>query len=161
SSLVATRLKGGDFSSPLATLESFMASMNEAYRIAQEAQAALEATPPAMTRAEAKEADASARLLIAQAVSAFDLSEVPEAQREDYGIERALMLKEVLDRVALPPVDSVPGETEIIEPQDLDEPYRWRLPGTEIEIERMEQGERVGEFLFDQVTMAALPQMYD
>ena len=160
SSLGATRLKGGDFSSPLATLESFMASMNEAYRIAREAQAALEATPPTITMVQARDADERARLLIAQAVSAFDLSEVPPAQREDFGIERALMLKEVMDRIALPPVDAVPGETEIIEPEDLDEPYRWRLPGTEIEIERMEQGNRVGEFLFDQVTMAALPEMY-
>ena len=161
STLVATRLKGGDFSSPLATLENFMASMNEAYRIAWEAQAALDATPPAITRAQARDADERAKLLIAQAVSAFDLSGIPPAQREDFGVERALMLKEVLDRIALPPVDSVPVETEVIEPADLDEPYRWRLPGTEIEIERMEQGDRVGEFLFDRVTVAALQEMYD
>ena len=160
SSILATRLKGGDFSSPLATLESFLASMNDAYRIAQDAQAALDATPPQITLAEAREADERARLLIEQAVSAFDLSEIPMAQREDLGIERALMLKEVLDRLALPLIDAVPGETEIVEPEDQDDPYRWRLPGTEIEIERIEDGDRVGEFLFDQTTVAALPGMY-
>lgn len=160
STLLALRLKGGDFSSPLATLESFMASMNEAYRIKETAQAALEAEPPEMTIAEAREADTQARLLIAQAISAIDLSEIPPAQRADLGIERALMLKEVLDRIALPPVDSVPGEAEIVEPDNADEPYRWRIAGTEIEIERMESGPRVGEYLFDQVTVEALPGMY-
>lgn len=159
-SLLASRLKGGDFSSPLATLESFMASLNEAYRIAGNAQSALLAAPPEITVAEARDLEDQAWQLIAQAVSAFDLSGVPPARREDLGIERALMLKEILDRVALPPVDDVPGQIEIIEPGDQDEPYRWRLSGTEIEIERMEEGDRAGEFLFDQVTLEALPGMY-
>ncbi len=48
--------------------------------------------------------------LARRALLTLDLSQLPPHVAEDRGIEAALMLKEVLARIALPPIDEIPGE---------------------------------------------------
>ncbi|KPQ09779.1 MAG: MscS family membrane protein [Saliniramus fredricksonii] len=157
---IATRLGGVRMTSPRNTLEAFMANMNAAYAIAMAAQAAHDADPPAITREQARIAQAKADNHLRQASSVFDLSQVPAVLRRDTGIEAALLLKEVLDRMPLPRIDTIPNAVDLAD-LEPDQAYRWRLPGTAIEIERMQTGPDAGNFLFDANSVALLPANYE
>ena len=64
-----------------------------------------------------------------------------------------MLLKEVLDRLELPPVDAVPDRGTVAVALVRDASYRWSIPGTRIAIEHIQEGERAGEFLFDAATV--------
>jgi MscS family membrane protein len=162
------RLKPVDTSSPRATLEGFLDSMNRAYALVMEAEAALEADPPTMTREDAREAERMASYLLRRATVALDLSQVPSALREDTGEEAALLLKEVLDRVLLPPIDSVPSAQMVASARAGalgafvrgTGPLRWRIPNTEIEIVETTEGAHPGQFLFGAATVERIRDDY-
>ncbi len=134
--LVEHPLRPPDTSSPQGTLRSFVTNLEEAYRIAGE--------PGATGSVGALE----------RAVSCLDLSQTPPELREDVGVESALMLKEVLDRLALPPLDEVPGG-------GAEMPLAWTLPHTPITIRRVAEGPRAGEYLFAPETVARAGEFYD
>lgn len=80
-----------------------------------------------------------------------------DLQSHEGRLRLALALKEVLDRVPLPPPDAIPDEAALLaQSQD-----RWRVPGTEIEIRRMDSGDRMGEWLFSAPTVERLTDFYD
>ena len=128
-------LRPADTSNPRSTLEGFLNSVNRAYALVMEADAALTATPPTMTRQEARAADNAAANLLVHAMHTLDLSQVPEALREDTGTEATLQLKEILDRMVLPAPDIVPDALMVATMRkEANGPVRWRYPDTEIEI---------------------------
>jgi MscS family membrane protein len=155
------RLTGIDASSPRSTLEAFLYSVNEAYRIAMDAEAALNESPPAMTMEEARDANDRASDLMRRAGTSFDLSDVPEARRDDAAIEAALLLKEILDRVMLPPIEAVPDGSVVAAEAVYGVPYRWRLPDLSVEIEQILEGDRAGDFLFSKDTVDSLRETYE
>jgi MscS family membrane protein len=161
SKLFRSRLKRIDTTSPRATLEGFLDSVNRAFAIANQAEAALQADPPTMTHEEALEADRLAKNYMARALSTLDLSEVPEAYRQDVGLETALQLKEVLDRNLLPPFESIPGEIRVRSRGPNAKPLIWRYPNTEIEIVQIPEGENQGRFLFKAKTVRLIPTYYE
>lgn len=144
-------------SSPRATVQSLLEATAEAYRISEETGEG-RLTLPALERA----------------AQTMNLSQVPPTLQESVGIESALLLREVLDRIELPPLDEIPGRAAV-EAASVDttleslrtllapgeeaafpggEPLgSWRVPGTQIEIERVEQGPREGEYLFSPQTV--------
>jgi MscS family membrane protein len=160
-------LRPADTSSPRSTLEGFLESVNRAYRVTHEADAALEATQPKMTREEAREMERTAGNLLRHAVHTLDLSQIPRVLREDVGIESALRLKEIFDRMELPPIETVPDAQMVAAEQAgrpssrMDEPVRWRFPDTEIEIVEIMDGERQGQFLFSSGTVARIGDYYN
>lgn len=161
-SRIRSRLKSIDASSPRALLQQFLASVNAAYALMMEADAALSTDPPTITRAQALEIERKAGLLIERAVGTLDLSEVPEALRQDVGLETALMLKEVLDRVPLPPIESIPGARGIEAQRASGKgPIRWLFPNTDIEIAELTQGPQAGEFRFSEGTVHLAADNYD
>jgi len=96
----------------------------------------------------------------------LNLSEVSRVLRPKVALERALLLKEVLDRVPLPPFEAVPGAptaTESAEagPTARSETVRWTVPYTEITIARVEEGPRAGEYLFTPETVASVRGYYE
>lgn len=158
---IRNRLKPVDTSSPRSTLAGFLDSINRAYALVIEADAALTATPPTMTMQEAREVDIAAAKLLQRAVHTLDLSQVPEVLRDDIGSETALQLKEILDRMRLPPVDSVPDARMIaVAREQADGPIRWRYPNTEIEIVELTEGAQQGQFLFSADTVARTGDFY-
>jgi MscS family membrane protein len=158
---IRNRLKPVDTSSPRSTLAGFLDSINRAYALVIEADAALTATPPTMTMQEAREVDIAAAKLLRRAVHTLDLSQVPEVLRDDIGSETALQLKEILDRMRLPPVDSVPDARMIaVAREQADGPIRWRYPNTEIEIVELTEGAQQGQFLFSADTVAHTGDFY-
>ncbi len=160
---VRNRLLPIDASSPLSTLEGFLDSVNRAHVLVKEAGGALRSDSPGLGRDEARAMEAQADNLLQRAVGALDLREVPAALRHDVGIEAALKLKEILDRIPLPPLESVPGGERVEAHRKVfdNAPLRWRIPNTEIEIIEITEGERAGDFLFAARTVRLLPSYYE
>jgi MscS family membrane protein len=147
---VYQRLEPVNTTSPRTTLNGFLESLNRAYALVMEADAALRSHPPTMSREEARALERRASRLLQRAVDALDLRRIPPALRQEAGEEAALMLKEVLDRMVLPPLDAVPDERKVAAARDGllgpflqgDGPLRWRIPNTEIEIIEISEGDR-------------------
>ena len=87
----------------------------------------------------------------------IDLSTVAQASRREIGIDTTADLLDILGRVELPDLDSVPGEDAFEE--DVS-PAKWRIPGTPIRIVRADKGVRKGEFLFSERTVQVAPRFY-
>ncbi len=162
------RLKPVDTSSPRSTFESFLDNVNRAYELVSQANSALRAIPPTITREEARKMEVKARNLLQRASDTLDLSQVPEPLRQSVGIEVTLELKEVFDRMLLPPLDALPT-ADMVEaarretgesPARTAAPFRWTLPNTQIEIVEILEGERKGQFLFSTTTVKRIGQIY-
>lgn len=128
-------------SSPRDTLRSFLSNANEA--------AQLWRTEDTVTLVN----DAARR-----AMRCLDLSELPPAVQDELGVEKVLLLKEILDRIELPAFEAIPGEEEVAaEEEDLES---WVVPHTELTISRVEEGPLEGEFLFSASTIDQLEHFY-
>ena len=163
------RLKPVDTSSPRSTLEGFFDSVNRAHALVMEADAALRATPPAMTKEEAREIETTASNYLQRAISTLDLGKVPAAFREDVGVETVLQLKEIFDRMLLAPVDTVPDARMIEAAREeqsrlslpTGELFRWRYPDTEIDIVQIAEGNNKGKFLFSAESVSLINDFYN
>jgi MscS family membrane protein len=93
-----------------------------------------------------------ARLQTARRV--LDLSFVPPATHDRVAVDSSVHLYEVLSRIDLPPADQIPGPEAV---SGANPPDRWIVPGTDITLVRITQGERRGDYLFsaDTVRFAA------
>jgi len=153
--------------SPQGTLSSFMSALEEAYQIAGESRPSRD-TLDALERAR----------------RCLNLSELAPDLGADAGIEAAVMLKEVLDRIALPPLEQVPDLEDVdrsrqdagvlrlldmLKQGTTDMPAeqlaqrrieRWTIPDTDIALALVTEGPRKGEFLFTPQTVARVPDFY-
>lgn len=165
---VRNRLRSVDTSSPRSTIKGFIESVNRAYSLVMEANVSLKADPPIITLDEAREIEITARNLMKRAQGTLDLNRVPEAIRDDKGIESVLQLKEIFDRMSLPPLESVPdidmvkAEREALSSTALGNarPVRFRYPNTFIEIVEIMEGDQQGKFLFSAETVSNLDRSY-
>ena len=134
-----------DTSSPRATLTSFLALTDEiAERYAEYRTAPSSRTQRAFLRA------------VEQGKPLMDLSAVPRAAQHEIATAAMIWLWEVIARVELPSVDGIPDVAVDANGLALaDQPPRWRLPGTGIVIQRVENGGRAGDFLFSPETIAS------
>ena len=167
-SMMQNLLRPVDAESPRATLDGFLGSVNRAYTLVMKTNAALEASPPKITRDEARKAETFAMDLIRRAMATLDMSRTSASIRYDVGTESVFQLKEILDRLALPLIDSVPSlemvrsEKERISKttSGADGQIRWRYPNTTIEIIEIMEGPQKGRFLFSADTVKRLDQLY-
>lgn len=158
-------LQPPDTSSPRATLRSLLDNVQEAYEVLMPVYASYRADPRLFSPESARDAEARAEEALERAVRTLNLSEVSRALTPKVGLERALLLKEVLDRVPLPPFDAIPGAATATESGEAGSAapsaiLRWTVPHTEITIARVEQGPQEGEYLFTPATVANLPAYY-
>ena len=156
-------LKPPATSSPRATLFSFLDNMNRAYAAVKEAHrenlnsAGLFNSSSAVSKAE------QAEILFMRAVECLDLSQLPQALKTDLSYEKALMLKEILDKTELPYFTEVPDEEDIEQEAELEKVLEldsWRMPNADIVIARIEDGPRKGEYLFTARTIDRLDNYY-
>lgn len=163
------RLRRVNTASPRSTLLSFLDNMNRAYSLVMDADIALKAQPPTMSKRQALDIEKTADGLLHRATATLDLSRIPEALREAVGIEAALKLKEVIDRTLLPLLGTVPDVTMVAAARQKEDqsslragrPFRWRYPNTEIEIVEVMEGDRQGEFLFSAGTVAQISDFFE
>lgn len=142
-------LEPADTSSPRSTLRSFLDNCNEVY-----------ATILAGERQSA-DGGVSESQLAANILRCLDLSQEPDYLRVYAGRRAAVFLKEVLDRIELPPFDDVPDAAGMHAAFEETGVWRWRLPHTEIEIARVTEGPRLGEYLFTPQTVARADLFYE
>jgi MscS family membrane protein len=149
-------LKPPDTTSPRGALFNLIDNVVEAHHALYAGAREHAATPGFFKSEEVLEQERRADVFLRRAVGSLNLSEISPATRKFLSTEAALQLKEVLDRVQLPPTEVIPDE-ELIEAQGL---TRWRVPNTNINIVQVADGPRTGEFLFDPQTVAQGAQMY-
>ncbi len=150
-------LRPVDTSSPRATLQGFVGTMDEIYRgmkgFLQEYAASQRLYPTPDERRKQVEALSTA----AKAIKVLDLSDIPPVLRDTVAPERAIQLKEILDRIEFPSFESIPDQEAMARASSK----RWRLPGTEIDIALIEHGPRSGEYLVSAGTVDRLPEFYE
>lgn len=139
-----------DTSSPRATVQSFLMLTEEAADLYS---AYREAPSPVTQDALWQISDKARRLL--------DLSRVPPAAHRKVADETFYLLWEVIGRVELPGLAEIPDADSSQGAEDnLTQLTRWRIPGTELTIVRIEDGPHAGEFQFSSDTVKQLPHLY-
>ena len=144
----APQFRPADTSSPRATLKSFIDSCNELHRRIQ-ARKYMDRTSP------------QNRQLARRILDCLDVSELPEYAREANAAEVAACLKEILDRVELPPYEEIPDAETIDATDGMEVLSRWRIPGTRITIRRVDQGPQRHEYLFTPGTVGRAVEYYE
>lgn len=137
-------LEAADTSSPRATLASFLKGMRGIYDIPRAEQ--LRSHPSSESAARGR-----------QVLRCLDVSQLAEAVRKSRQRESAVCLKEVLDRIPLPPESEWPDEEEMADREST----RWTIPHTEIVITKMETGPRIDEYLFSADTVDRAPEFLE
>ena len=157
-------LRPVETTSPRTTLQSFLENIYRAHRILMLAQAENEQSKgistPDSIKLKAKEAEE----FFHRAVRCLNLSDIPEAIIENVGNRQTLKLKEILDRINLPPLDKIPNEAELeIEGEEgtVKKLNRWRIPYTDIVIAKVEEGPRKNEYLFTSETIKRLDEFFN
>jgi len=140
-------LQPSDTSSPAATLNSLIDSCNELQKLIEVGAMSEDREGEILPTAE--------RIL-----DCLDLSELPKELRMTAGIESALFLKEVLDRIELPADEEIPKP---VDPESADESpplLHWQIPRTRILIAQVKEGSRQNAFLFTPETVREASQFY-
>ncbi len=127
-----------DRSSPRATLKTFLDSMNKAVE--------------AVKRGHRDEV----RSLIEPAIGCLNLEKEAPYLSHVVGFSSALCLKEVLDRIEIPPDEDIPDE-KTIQTQKISS---WTIPYTEITIAAAKGGSSTGRFLFTSDTVRNAEAFY-
>jgi len=133
-------LHTADTSSPRDTLRSFIDATNEVYELVRRKKY-LDRSDPAFSAVAERILDC------------IDTSELPAFARQERAGEVAACIKEILDRVELPPWEKIPGKQEIEAAGGFEKLSRWRIPGTRLTIARVEQGPQKHEYLFSPGTV--------
>ena len=130
-----------DTTSPKSTLDFFLKHMGQAYEI----------------ELEKGFKDPEARGHVLNATRSLDLRAVAPADRQDIAFETALMLKEIIDRLELPPDEEIP-DANTVSKMEIE---AWTIPQTEITISKIEGGPDKGRFLFNADTVARVREFYE
>lgn len=128
-----------DTSSPRATLQSFRANVERAYRSWRRHED--------LNQTEG---------LAERVLRTLDLAHVGAALRAEVGVDDALYLYDTISRIGVPSPESIPDATEVAA-KGIN---RWTLPRTEITIEKITEGPQAGEFLFSSDTVARARQFF-
>jgi MscS family membrane protein len=127
-----------DMSSPRATIKTFLDTTNEAVA--------------AFKRSDKKEA----RALGYRATRCLNLESEPPALKDAIGILALLYLKEILDRIEIPPYEDIP-DAKTVEAQKL---TSWTIPYTEITLAAVKNGSSRERFLFTNETVRRSESYY-
>src|SRR5438552_2005640 len=135
-----------DLSSPRATLTNFLKLMDAAYHYWKSEGRTYE--------------NRGQRAAIGRLAQRFcDLNDIAPSVRNNVGRETAVFMKEVLDRIELPPWEEIPDEAMIAaKPGGLN---RWTIPHTEITLIRLKDGLREGQWVFNSETDERAPECYE
>ena len=155
--LVQQPLAPPDTSSPQATMRSFVENVNESYRILMTADDQYLKEPGPFPSTSVQEQVKQAEIFFERAKRCLNLSKIPPRLKQDVGMEATLMLKEIFDRIEVPPYEQIPDAEAVAADEEFS---KWTLPNTEINIAKVEEEPRAGEFLFSPETVARLGEFY-
>src|SRR5271155_1696469 len=149
-------LRPADTSSPRATLQGFVETMDEIYLGMTEVIKSYAASNRLYLSPQERRNQLAILPNGFKAARALDTSQILPVLKDTVPIERVLQLKEILDRITLPSFDDIPDR----EAMGRTSSKRWRLPNTEIDIVLIEDGPRAGEYLVSADTVDRIPQFY-
>lgn len=135
-----------DTSSPRSTLQYFIETCN---LLKDEIEAGKKVT---------NEAD---RRKLVQLLECLDVSDLPLFNREERAGEVTACLKEIIDRLEIPPWDRIPDVAAIEAAGGFERVPFWRLPGSRITITRIDEGPRKYEYLFSSGTVNRAVDYYN
>src|SRR6266436_1036919 len=150
-------LRPVDTSSPRAILQGFAATMDGIYRSMKDVLQDYATSQRLYLTPEERRRQFEALSTAKKAIKVLDLSDIPPVLRNTVAPERAIQLKEILDRIEFPSFESIPDQEVMARASSK----RWRLPGTEIDIALIEHGPRSGEYLVSAGTVDRLPEFYE
>ena len=134
-----------ELSSPRDTLRNFLTLMDNAYHRWK-------------TEGRTYENRAQRAAISRLAHQFFDLNDIAPSVRTNIGRETAVFMKEVLDRIELPPWEEIPdAEMIAAKPGGLN---RWAIPHTEITLIRLKEGLHEGDWVFNSETDERAPEFY-
>ena len=153
----ANPLRPLDASSPRATLQGFVAGMDGIYRdMTGVINDYAGSDRLYLTRAERRvEAEVFARAR--NLVKYLDVSQISPVVRNAVAAERAIQLKEILDRIDVPPFAEIPDKDAMARSNAK----VWTLPDTEIEIVAVPDNRGEARYLFSAETVDRLPEFYE
>ena len=132
--------------SPRNTLKSFLRLRDD-----------LEQTLRTYRLNQSRELAEQVHVITSQFIALLNLTSVPRTSRYEIGSDTTAYLLDILGRVELPNLESVPDKEAF---DDDVSPAKWRIPGTPIRIVRADEGPREGEFLFSERTVMVAPRFY-
>ena len=154
---VTNPLAPPDTSSPQGTIESFVENVNESHRILMAAYDLYQKDPGLFPSPLVRKQVKQAEFFFDRAERCLDLREIPSRLKSEKAAEGTLLLKEILDRIEMLPYTEIPDALAVANNKELS---RWTIPHTEIDLLKVEEGARAGEFLFSPDTVAHLKQYY-
>lgn len=86
----------------------------------------------------------------------FDLDRIPPATRVKHAAVAIGYLNDILVRMPPIPPGDIPGPPYA----DGSPPARWTVPGTELQLRRITEGPRSGDWVFTDDTLARLPEFH-
>jgi MscS family membrane protein len=150
-------LRPADTSSPRATIQSFMTTGDDIYRRMKEVLAEYRDSDRLYLNPVERQKQAGIFRTVPKAIRALDVSGISPVLVDAVAAERVLQLKEILDRIEIPPFADIPDR----EAMARTAAKRWRLPETEIDFVLVEHGPRAGEYLVSAETVERLPEFYE
>lgn len=153
----ANPLQPIDTSSPRATLQGFVSTMNEAYEMGYGRVQTYLKSPQLFLSAEDFRLLKQSIMQLGTAERAIDFSALPAATASESTRRLTMQLKEVLDHIELPPWEAIPDAAMMKQAEFK----HWIIPGTEIRLMRIESGPRAGEYLFSAETVNRLPEFLE
>lgn len=149
-------LRPPDLSSPRATLQGFIGALDEAYGRFAALISEYAASNRLYFSAKERRRQLAALALGLKAVRFMDLSLVSPVLHDIVGPDRAIQLKEIFDRIEIPPFEEIPDRAAM----ERSSAKSWRLPNTGIEIALVESGPGAGEYLITAATVDRVPEFY-
>ena len=150
-------LQPPDTSSPRATMDSFLSNMLATHQEWEKTSKLYKEEGGWYPSQAVQDQRERAGVFFRRARRCLDLSQVPSTLLERVGVESTVLLKTIFDRISIPDLESIPDADEM----NVDERVRWRLPNTDIEIVKVLEGPRSGEFLFSPATVDRLGEDYE
>ena len=117
-------LKPPNTVSPRETLRSFIENMNLAYGLLMKAHRENLNTPGYFPSESVRQMEKQAHEHFDSGVECLNLSQIPKNLKENTGYESAIMLKEVFDRIDLPPFKEIPNAEAIEAEEEKEKIYK-------------------------------------
>lgn len=136
-----------DTSSPRDTILSFLRLTQRYYDLLHQVE---------FTAAESTER----QRLFDQMQGFFDLRNVPPSLHQDVAVAAAVYLREVIDRIGLPPVEEIPDREQMLAAEQAGGPPAWRIGNVRLEIVAIDTGPQQGRYLFSDETLRSVKDLF-
>jgi MscS family membrane protein len=145
-----------DASSPRAVLQSFIETTDDVYRRLTKMLESYDKSGALFPNSEERRERQAALAEAAELTQLFDVSHIAPVLRDTLVGERIVQLREILDRIDLPAMADIPDQAAMARLSAK----QWRLPDTEIDFVRIENGPRTGDYQLSAETVNRLPEFY-